>query len=139
MCQVGHRCESWSVWRHRCQLGHRCETWAVAWGVSVPGQGCETHHLGNSSLRHPFQCVCTHIGMFFLRKYGIAKTCFYGKSVNLRNSCTHGLFKCKSITPLLNWFSTISTYAAQLFFLLIFFLAKIGAKIFFSQKRWPPP
>ena len=26
------------------------------------------------------------------------------------------LFKCKSITPLLNWFSTISTYAAKLFF-----------------------
>ena len=50
------------------------------------------------------------------------------------------LFKCQSITPLLNWFKTISTYAAQLFFFTrlrakLFFLVKIGAKIFFSQKR----
>ena len=56
------------------------------------------------------------------------------------------LFKCKSITvftPLLNWFSMILTYAAQLFFLLIlerkyFFWWKSERKYFFLKKGDPP-
>ena len=53
------------------------------------------------------------------------------------------LFKCKSITPLLNWFSTISTYAAKLFFLLIsernyFFGENRSGNIFFLKNGTPP-
>ena len=42
------------------------------------------------------------------------------------------LFKCKSITPLLNWFNTISTYAAKLFF-----YSSKSENIFFSKKVTP--
>ena len=65
--------------------------------------------------------------LFFLEKierkllffFSTAAKLFFCEVSHVLYFLDGGLFKCKSITQLLIWFSTISTYAAQLFFLLI--------------------
>ena len=142
-------CEA--LFRHLCNFSF-CHFWATKCSEGNWVKSQRLYHLGSDQLifmggGHLFR---SSEFIFFGKNqaklfifFSTAAKLFFCEVSHVLYFLDDSLFKCKSITPLLNWFSTISTYAAKLFFFThlrakLFFLVKIGAKIFFSQKRWPP-